>query len=125
MVVHRSHSEYATPSLSLPVRVPSLLQRLMLINCCMASYMEQAQAATPGGEGFDICLEMMASSNLALDFPRMKTHGRVGIIGSKAEVKRIPQTQLSLCYCESLCPYPALESHSLEKCSFLVILQVI
>ena len=93
MVVHRSHSEYATPSLSLPVRVPSLIkqpagliQRLMLINCCMVSYMEQAQAATPGGEGFDICLEMMASSNLALDLPRMKTHGRVGIIGSKAEV---------------------------------------
>ena len=87
------HTASTQPPVSLPVRVPSLIsqpaglmQRLILINCCMGSYLEQAQAATPGGEGFDICLEMMASSNLALDLPRMKTHGRVGIIGSKAEV---------------------------------------
>ena len=93
MVVHRSHSEYANPSLA--SRACFIFDQTacwldtactMLINCCMASYMEQAQAATPGEEGFDICLEMMASSNLALDLPRMKTHGRVGIVGSKAEV---------------------------------------
>uniref|UniRef100_A0A061S879 NADPH2:quinone reductase n=1 Tax=Tetraselmis sp. GSL018 TaxID=582737 RepID=A0A061S879_9CHLO len=41
-------------------------------------YVEAARAATPRGEGFDVCLEMMASSNLPSDLGLMKRGGRAG-----------------------------------------------
>eukprot|EP00811_Abedinium_folium_P003300 NODE_13033_length_1189_cov_3.582863.p1 GENE.NODE_13033_length_1189_cov_3.582863~~NODE_13033_length_1189_cov_3.582863.p1 ORF type:complete len:224 (+),score=75.19 NODE_13033_length_1189_cov_3.582863:199-870(+) len=43
-------------------------------------YLAEAKAATKSG--FNICLEMMASSNLVADTSIMCRHGRIGIIGS-------------------------------------------
>mmetsp|Transcript_22252 Transcript_22252/g.61737 ORF Transcript_22252/g.61737 Transcript_22252/m.61737 type:complete len:342 (+) Transcript_22252:207-1232(+) len=47
-------------------------------------YLQKAKSLSPGGAGFNVCLEMMASSNLASDLTVMALCGRVGIIGSKA-----------------------------------------
>jgi NADPH:quinone reductase-like Zn-dependent oxidoreductase len=54
----------------------------VVVNHRTPGYLGNAKSAA--GEGFDICLEMMASSNLAADLTIMRKHGRIGIIGSKA-----------------------------------------
>lgn len=44
-------------------------------------YLEEAKDKTEGG--FNMCLEMMASSNLVADTSIMARHGRIAIVGSK------------------------------------------
>eukprot|EP00239_Pterosperma_sp_CCMP1384_P000357 CAMPEP_0197849796 /NCGR_PEP_ID=MMETSP1438-20131217/13249_1 /TAXON_ID=1461541 /ORGANISM="Pterosperma sp., Strain CCMP1384" /LENGTH=358 /DNA_ID=CAMNT_0043462635 /DNA_START=280 /DNA_END=1356 /DNA_ORIENTATION=- len=61
-----------------------------VVNHKQEGYLQAAKSIlTPPGAaneeaGFDLCLEMMASANLANDLTVMKRHGRVAIIGSKA-----------------------------------------
>jgi len=60
-------------------------------------YLAAAKAATPGGAGFNVCLEMMASANLAADMGVMARYGRVGIIGSRAtEIGLNPRATMPL-----------------------------
>lgn len=47
-------------------------------------YVGQLRELSPGGAGFNVCLEMMASANLAADLSVMARGGRIGIVGSKA-----------------------------------------
>ena len=64
------------------------------------TYLDAAKEATAHGEGFDgvtgfdVLLEMMASSNLSADLPLMRRRGRVAIIGSKAEGVEINPRQI-------------------------------
>ncbi|KAK3254685.1 hypothetical protein CYMTET_36108 [Cymbomonas tetramitiformis] len=53
-----------------------------VINHRSSHYLETAKNVKPSG--YDICLEMMASSNLSADLSIMGKYGRVAIIGSKA-----------------------------------------
>lgn len=60
-------------------------------------YLSAAKAATPDGKGFKVCLEMMASSNLANDLGVMARYGRIGIIGSRAaEIPINPRAMMPL-----------------------------
>lgn len=54
----------------------------LVLNHRTEDYLEFAKKAMPSG--YDICLEMMASSNLSADLSIMGRCGRVAIVGSKA-----------------------------------------
>jgi NADPH:quinone reductase len=45
--------------------------------------------------GFDVCLEMLASSNLGKDLPLMGQNGRVAIVGSRGPVEINPRDMMS------------------------------
>ncbi len=50
-------------------------------------YLDAAVEATPGGEGFDVILEMLANVNLGKDLPALRKGGRVVVIGSRGPVE--------------------------------------
>jgi len=54
------------------------------VNHRAEGYLQEACAFCEGRK-FDICLEMMASENLVADVGIMARHGRIAIIGSKAQ----------------------------------------
>ena len=54
-------------------------------------YLTAAKAATPGGKGFDILLEMLANVNLGKDLPTLAPKGRVVVIGSRGSVEITPR----------------------------------
>ena len=55
-----------------------------------AGYMEEA-AATTGGRGFDVILEMLANVNLARDLKALAMGGRVVVIGNRGTVEIDPR----------------------------------
>jgi NADPH:quinone reductase len=57
------------------------------------NYIQQIKSAYP--EGFDICLEMLASTNLNTDFSLMSTRGRIAIIGNRGELTINPRDIMS------------------------------
>ncbi len=56
-----------------------------------AGYLDAAKAATPGGKGFDIILEMLANVNLAHDLTALATFGRVVVIGNRGTIEIDPR----------------------------------
>lgn len=60
-----------------------------------AGYLEKAVADTPGGEGFDVILEMLANVNLGRDLPALRKRGRVVVIGSRGTVELNPRDLMS------------------------------
>ncbi|CAE7526040.1 CRYZ, partial [Symbiodinium microadriaticum] len=57
------------------------------------SYVADIKTTYPNG--FDICLEMLASSNLGIDLPLMAPKGRVAVIGSRGLVEINPRDLMS------------------------------
>jgi NADPH:quinone reductase len=62
------------------------------------NYIQQILASS---QGFDICLEMLASTNLNADFSLMKPRGRIAIIGNRGEIKINPRDMMSKELCVS------------------------
>lgn len=58
-----------------------------------SSYLQQIQTDYPSG--FDLCLEMLASSNLKSDFQLMGRGGRIAIIGNRGEIMINPRDIMS------------------------------
>ena len=54
-----------------------------------SSYVDEIKAAYP--QGFDVCLEMLASTNLRADLTLMAQGGRIAIIGSRGPVEINPR----------------------------------
>lgn len=54
-------------------------------------YLDRAKAATPGGNGFDIILEMLANVNLGKDLPILAQEGRVVVVGNRGTVEINPR----------------------------------
>lgn len=54
-----------------------------------AHYIEDIQRKYP--QGFDICIEMLASSNLNIDFSLMAMNGRIVIVGSRGSIEINPR----------------------------------
>lgn len=52
-------------------------------------YIEEIQRKYP--QGFDVCIEMLASSNLNIDFTLMAVNGRIVIVGSRGEIEINPR----------------------------------
>lgn len=57
------------------------------------NYIEQIRTAYPNG--FNVCLEMLASTNLGIDLTLMAMGGRVAIIGSRGTVEINPRDMMS------------------------------
>jgi NADPH:quinone reductase len=57
------------------------------------NYIQQIKSSYP--EGFDVCLEMLASENLNTDFSLMRSRGRISIIGNRGEIKINPRDIMS------------------------------
>lgn len=74
---------------------PTGIERLLKIGCSAAfnhkdiSHVKKIKAAYPNG--FDVCLEMLASTNLRDDLPLMNQGGRIAIIGSRGYVEINPR----------------------------------
>lgn len=58
-----------------------------------ADYLEHVKSAFP--DGFDICIEMLANSNLGVDLPLMAYGGRVCVVGSRGPVQINPRDLMS------------------------------
>ena len=57
------------------------------------NYIQQIKSSYP--DGFDICLEMLASVNLNTDFSLMRSRGRIAIIGNRGELTINPRDIMS------------------------------
>lgn len=57
------------------------------------NYLQEIQALYP--KGFNICLEMLASTNLSKDFQIMPSRGRIAIIGNRGEILINPRDIMS------------------------------
>lgn len=58
-------------------------------------YIEQAVAATPGGRGFDIVLEMLANVNLDRDLKAVAARGRIAVIGNRGTIEINPRDAMA------------------------------
>lgn len=65
----------------------------IVFNHTTSGYMEAIKSQFSGG--FDICIEMLASSNLGKDLPLMGPNGRVAIVGSRGAVEINPRDLMS------------------------------
>jgi NADPH:quinone reductase len=57
------------------------------------NYVEAIKTKYPSG--FDVCLEMLASSNLGIDLTLMSQNGRVVVVGSRGPVEINPRDIMS------------------------------
>lgn len=57
------------------------------------NYIQQIKSSYP--DGFEICLEMLASTNLNTDFSLMAQRGRIAIIGNRGELSINPRDIMS------------------------------
>lgn len=57
------------------------------------NYIEEIQAKYP--QGFDLCIEMLASTNLGIDLTLMSHNGRVVCVGSRGPVNINPRDIMS------------------------------
>ncbi len=60
-----------------------------------AGYRDAIKAATPGGRGADVIVEMLANVNLAADLPLLAPGGRVVVVGSRGSVEINPRDLMS------------------------------
>jgi NADPH:quinone reductase len=59
------------------------------------TYLQQIRSSPAFSHGFDICLEMLASTNLSADFSLMKPRGRIAIIGNRGEITINPRDMMT------------------------------